>query len=51
MDFVALGRESVCDPHLPEKIKEGRLDGSLPVPDVCRCLYPNSFEEGFGIPV
>ena len=23
LDFVALGRESVCDPHIPEKIREG----------------------------
>ena len=50
MDFVALGRESVCDPHLPEKIKEGRLDEILTCTGCMqRCLYPNSFEEGFGI--
>lgn len=52
MDFVALGRESVCDPHLPEKIKEGRLDEILTCTGCMqRCLYPNSFEEGFGFPV
>ena len=50
MDFVALGRESVCDPHLPEKIREGRLDEILTCTGCMqRCLYPNSFEEGFGI--
>lgn len=50
MDFVALGRESVCDPHLPNKIKEGRLDEIFTCTGCMqRCLYPNSFEEGFGI--
>jgi 2,4-dienoyl-CoA reductase-like NADH-dependent reductase (Old Yellow Enzyme family)/thioredoxin reductase len=50
MDFVALGRESVCDPHLPEKIKEGRLDEILTCTGCMqRCLYTNSFEDGFGI--
>lgn len=50
MDFVALGRESVCDPHLPEKICENRLDEILTCTGCMqRCLYPDSFEEGFGI--
>ena len=50
MDFAALGRESVCDPHLPEKIREGRLDEILTCTGCMqRCLYPASFEEGFGI--
>lgn len=50
MDFVALGRESVCDSHLPEKIREGRLDEILTCTGCMqRCLYVNSFEEGFGI--
>lgn len=50
MDFVALGRESVCDPHLPEKIREGRFDEILTCTGCMqRCLYPNSFEDGFGI--
>lgn len=50
MDLVALGRESVCDPHLPEKIREGRLDEILTCTGCMqRCLYVNSFEEGFGI--
>ena len=50
MDFVALGRESVCDPHLPEKIREGRLDEIFTCTGCMqRCLYTNSFEEDFGI--
>ena len=50
MDFVALGRESVCDSHLPEKIREGRFDEILTCTGCMqRCLYPDSFEEGFGI--
>lgn len=50
MDLVALGRESVCDSHLPNKIKEGRLNEILTCTGCMqRCLYPNSFEEGFGI--
>lgn len=50
MDFVALGRESVCDPHLPNKLKEGREEEILTCTGCMqRCLYPNSFEEGFGI--
>ncbi len=48
-DFVALGRQSICDSHFPRKVKEGRIDEIL----VCsgcmqRCLYSSSFEEGFG---
>lgn len=50
LDFVALGRESVCDPHIPEKIREGRLDEILTCTGCMqRCLYTDSFEEGFGI--
>ncbi|MDO4268247.1 MAG: FAD-dependent oxidoreductase [Eubacteriales bacterium] len=50
MDFVSLGRESVCDPHLPEKIQTGRLDEILTCTGCMqRCLYTDSFEEGFGI--
>lgn len=50
MDFVALGRESVCDPHLPNKIREGRMDEIFTCTGCMqRCLYTNSFEEGFGI--
>ena len=50
MDLVALGRESVCDPHLPNKIKEGRLDEILTCTGCMqRCLYKDSFEEEGGI--
>lgn len=50
MDLVALGRESVCDPHLPEKIREGRLEEIFTCTGCMqRCLYPASFEDGFGI--
>lgn len=50
MDFAALGRESVCDPHLPNKIRDGKLDEILTCTGCMqRCLYPNSFEDGFGI--
>ncbi len=28
-DFVSMGRASICDPHLPNKTKEGRLDEIL----------------------
>ncbi len=48
-DFVALGRQSICDPHFPRKVKEGLLDELL----ICsgcmqRCLYTDNFEPGFG---
>ena len=50
MDLVALGRESVCDPHLPEKIKEGRLQEILTCTGCMqRCLYWEFFEEEGGI--
>jgi NADPH-dependent 2,4-dienoyl-CoA reductase/sulfur reductase-like enzyme len=29
-DFIAMGRASIADPHLPNKVKEGRLDEILP---------------------
>ena len=28
-DFISMGRASICDPHLPNKTKEGRLDEIL----------------------
>ena len=48
--FCSLGGESVYASSFTEKIKEGRLDED-PYLYGCaqRCLYPNSFEEGFGI--
>ena len=49
MDFVALGRQSICDPHFPLKVKEGRLNEILTCTGCMqRCLYTDSFEEGFG---
>lgn len=49
MDLVALGRQSICDPHFPKKVRENRIDEIF----VCtgcmqRCLYENSFEPGYG---
>lgn len=50
MDMVALGRESVCDPHLPNKIREGRLNEIFTcVGCMQRCLYDEFFEEEGGI--
>ena len=49
MDFVALGRQSICDPHFPRKIKEGRLDEIFTCTGCMqRCLYTNMFEESYG---
>lgn len=48
-DFVALGRQSICDPHFPLKIKEERLNEIFTCTGCLqRCLYTNTFEEGFG---
>ena len=48
-DFVALGRQSICDPHFPVKVREGRLK-ELYTCTGClqRCFYSESFEEGNG---
>ena len=49
MDFVALGRQSIADPHFPEKVKENRLDEIFTCTGCMqRCLYKNTFEEGAG---
>lgn len=49
MDFVALGRQSICDPHFPRKVEEGRLNEILTCTGCMqRCLYTSSFEDGFG---
>ena len=49
MDFVALGRQSICDPHFPNKVKEGRINEILTCTGCMqRCLYSSSFEERFG---
>ncbi|MBQ6663168.1 MAG: FAD-dependent oxidoreductase [Firmicutes bacterium] len=34
-DLVAFGRQSICDPHFPKKIQEGRED------DIIRCMHCN----------
>ena len=50
MDLVATGRQSIADPHFPEKIKENRLDEIVSCTGCMqRCLYKEYFEEGFGI--
>lgn len=49
MDFVALGRQSICDPHFPQKVKEGKINEILTCTGCMqRCLYTDSFEDGFG---
>lgn len=49
MDFVALGRQSICDPHFPQKVKEGKINEILTCTGCMqRCLYTSSFEDGFG---
>lgn len=48
-DFIALGRESICDPHFPLKVKEGRFNEIFTCTGCMqRCLYTNMFEEGYG---
>ena len=50
MDLVATGRQSIADPHFPEKIREGRLDEIIACTGCMqRCLYRKFFEEGYGI--
>ncbi|MBQ6386324.1 MAG: FAD-dependent oxidoreductase [Lachnospiraceae bacterium] len=34
-DFIAMGRQSLCDPHFPEKAREGRIE------DIRTCLGCN----------
>lgn len=49
MDFVALGRQSICDPHFPNKVKNGQINEILTCTGCMqRCLYTTSFEDGFG---
>lgn len=49
MDFVALGRQSICDPHFPNKVKNNQTNEILTCTGCLqRCLYTNTFEEGFG---
>lgn len=49
MDLVALGRQSICDPKFPNKVKEDRINEIYTCTGCLqRCLYTNAFEEGFG---
>jgi 2,4-dienoyl-CoA reductase-like NADH-dependent reductase (Old Yellow Enzyme family)/pyruvate/2-oxoglutarate dehydrogenase complex dihydrolipoamide dehydrogenase (E3) component len=49
MDFVALGRQSICDSHFPNKVKENKINEILTCTGCMqRCLYTSSFEDGFG---
>lgn len=50
MDFVALGRQSICDSHFPNKVKAGKINEILTCTGCMqRCLYTSSFEDGFGV--
>lgn len=50
MDLVATGRQSIADPHFPEKIRENRMDEIISCTGCLqRCLHKKFFEEGFGI--
>lgn len=45
MDLVATGRQSICDPEFPNKIKEGRLDEIFTCTGCMqRCYYSESYE-------
>lgn len=49
-DFVALGRQSIADPHFPRKTQQGLLNEILCCTGCMqRCLYGQFFEEGYGI--
>jgi 2,4-dienoyl-CoA reductase-like NADH-dependent reductase (Old Yellow Enzyme family)/thioredoxin reductase len=49
MDLVALGRQSLADPHFPEKVREGRINEIITCTGCMqRCLYTSSFEPGYG---
>lgn len=48
-DFVALGRQSICDSDFVNKVKENRINELLTCTGCMqRCLYTSSFEEGEG---
>lgn len=48
-DLVALGRQSISDPDFPNKVKEDRINEIFTCTGCLqRCLYSDSFEEGFG---
>lgn len=44
-DFVALGRQSICDPQFPKKVQENRLDEIFTCTGCMqRCYYADSYE-------
>lgn len=46
MDLVATGRQSICDPEFPNKIKEDRLDEIFTCTGCMqRCYYSDSYED------
>lgn len=48
-DLIALGRQSICDSHFPNKVKENRTDEIFTCTGCMqRCLYSDRFEPGFG---
>lgn len=48
-DFVALGRQSICDSEFVNKVKENRINELLTCTGCMqRCFYTSSFEEGEG---
>jgi 2,4-dienoyl-CoA reductase-like NADH-dependent reductase (Old Yellow Enzyme family)/thioredoxin reductase len=61
-DFVAMGRALIADPHLPLKVREGRLEDVIPCISCNRCVQsvregnlqcavnPSVGREGQGVP-
>lgn len=48
-DMVALGRQSICDPNFPNKVRDNNINEILTCTGCMqRCLYTSSFEDGFG---
>ena len=47
VDFVAVGRQFLADPHWPNKVKEGRTNEVLPCLSCNTCLY--TYLEGHSI--
>lgn len=46
MDLVALGRQSICDPEFPNKVREERLDEIFTCTGCMqRCYYADSYED------
>lgn len=48
-DLIALGRQSICDPDFPNKVKDNLINEILTCTGCLqRCLYTQMFEDGFG---